>query len=73
MQPTQLFVAFFAFFAATAMATPAPEPASLEARGFICDFLGGASEDACNALCKQEGNGKGGHCVGMFPLIFWMM
>jgi hypothetical protein len=66
MQPTQLFIAFFSLFVATAMAAPAPAPVSLEARGFTCDFLGAFSGDACNALCKQEGNGKGGHCVGMF-------
>jgi hypothetical protein len=64
MQPTQLFLAVFALFSATAMAAPSPAPVSLEARGFICDFLGSFSGDACNSLCKQEGNGKGGHCIG---------
>jgi hypothetical protein len=65
MQPTQLILAIFALFSTTAIATPTPAPdVSLEARGFICDFLGSFSGDACNSLCKQEGNGKGGHCIG---------
>jgi hypothetical protein len=59
MQPTQLFFALVTVCATTVMAG-APE-----ARGFVCDSLPGpAGNDACSTVCKQEGNGKGGHCVG---------
>jgi hypothetical protein len=67
MQPTQLFFALVAVCATTVMAVPAPAPVpgALEVRGFICDFLPGpAANDACSTICKQEGNGKGGHCIG---------
>ncbi|KIM89327.1 hypothetical protein PILCRDRAFT_813257 [Piloderma croceum F 1598] len=28
--------------------------------GWTCDIGG---DDLCNTVCKQEGHGKGGHCV----------
>ncbi|XP_006455247.1 hypothetical protein AGABI2DRAFT_194898 [Agaricus bisporus var. bisporus H97] len=63
MQPTQLFFALVALCATAVMAGPAPAGA-VEARGFICDFLPQpAADDACSTVCKQEGNGMGGHCV----------
>jgi hypothetical protein len=55
-----------------AVPAPAPVPGALEVRGFICDFLPQpAADDACSTVCKQEGNGMGGHCVGEYITVYY--
>lgn len=67
MQLTQICVALIALLATRVIASPAPVlvAGGVKVRGFICDFIPQpAANDACSTECKQEGNGKGGRCVG---------